>query len=45
MSILSPADPEKCSYLLKKDNTPITYLRQIIEKFVNEKALDEDRTS
>ncbi len=45
VKILSPADPEKCSYLLKKDNTPITYLKQIVDKFVNEKALDEDGTS
>lgn len=45
VKIISPADPERCSYLLKKDNTPITYLRQIIDRFINEKALDEDETS
>ena len=43
--IISPANPEKCSYLLKKDNTPIIYLRQVINRFINEKALDEDETS
>lgn len=45
VSIISPADPDKCSYLLKKDNIPITYLRQIVARITNEKALDEDETS
>ena len=45
VAILSPADPNKCSYLLKKDNIPITYLKQVIDRFTNEKALDEDETS
>ncbi len=49
--IISPADPERCSYLLKKDNNSVTYIKQVIsmiEKRVtvtNEKALDEDKTS
>ncbi len=43
--LLSPADSEKCSYLLKKINIPITYMNQVMNKFINEKALDEDKTS
>ncbi|MES2623050.1 MAG: NYN domain-containing protein [Patescibacteria group bacterium] len=45
--LISPADPNKCSYLLKRINIPTTYLSQVVEKFIytNEKALDEDETS
>ncbi len=45
VTVISPATPDRCSYLLKKTNAPIVYLRQIIDHFRNEKALDEDDTS
>ena len=45
IKIVSPASPDRCSYLLKKTNVSIIYLRQIIQHFINEKALDEDGTS
>lgn len=45
VAILSPADPDVCSYLLKRCNMPITYLKQVLDRFTNEKALDEDETS
>ena len=45
VKLLSPADAEKCSYLLKKINIPTTFLNQVMKKFTNEKALDEDETS
>ena len=34
--IISPADGERCSYLLKKDNNSVTYLSQIIDKITKE---------
>ncbi len=42
--IVSPADPSRCSYLLKRI-APVTYLIQIVGKIINEKALNEDKTS
>ncbi len=48
VKIISPANPDRCSYLLKKDNNSVTYIKQVLEiikKDRNEKALDEDETS
>ncbi len=50
VKIISPSDPNRCSYLLKKDNNSVTYIKQVIslirkEELKNEKALDEDETS
>jgi hypothetical protein len=45
IKLISPADAKKCSYLLRKIGVPITYLSQVISRFTNEKALDEDETS
>ena len=42
--VISPAEPDRCSYLLKK-NAPVTYLGQVLHRFINEKALNEDETS
>ena len=42
--IISPAPPERCSYLLKKLNVQTIYLKQIIHHFRNEKALNGDDT-
>jgi uncharacterized LabA/DUF88 family protein len=40
--LISPADADRCSYLLKKTNISITFMTQIQNKFINEKALDEN---
>jgi uncharacterized LabA/DUF88 family protein len=36
VKILSPVDPNRCSYLLKKDNNSVSYMFQILSKIVKE---------
>lgn len=45
--VISPAEPDRCSYLLKRI-TAVIFMNQVIQRFIknvdNEKALNEDET-
>ena len=45
VTIISPSSRKECSYLLRKLNTSIIYLDQIITHFQIKRALTEDKTS
>lgn len=42
VKILSPADPDRCSYLLKKDNNSVAYMYQILNKIIKIKEVENE---